>query len=176
MLRPVVVHVAPLADRYEVHVPVVGGVVVAVAGRQDHPRRPYGSENVVLSNRKADGLPLPVAPGTDLRVPPAAIAKVPDGFPMRSPAALTAALGASKADHRRQLRPVDGVEEAVLAPDRHGGTEAWRLDRLSHGAQSLATDEGSPVVAGRRAGATLREVECCRDNASDHTSPCRSAL
>jgi hypothetical protein len=46
---------------------------------------------------------------------------MPDELPMRTPAALTAALGATEADHRRQLGLVDWVEEAMLTPDRHGG-------------------------------------------------------
>ncbi len=120
MLRPVVDHVAPLADGHEIGVAIVSGVVVAMARSQDHPRRPHGAEHIIAIDREAHNPPRPIAPGSGLSVPPAAVAEMPDGFPMRTPAALTAAPGASEADHRRELRPIDGVEEAVLAPDRHG--------------------------------------------------------
>ena len=128
MFRPVVVHVAPLAERREVGVRVVGRIVVAVGGSQDHPRRPYRLQHVVGIDRQADDLPHSVTPGTRLSVPPAAIAEVPNGLPMWTPAALTAALGATEADHGRQLWPVDGVEEAVLAPDRYFGGYSGYLE------------------------------------------------
>ena len=115
------VHMTPLAERREVGVRIVGRIVIAVCGGQDHPRRPHRLQHVIGINREADDPPCPIAPGTGLSVPPAAIAEVPDGLPVWTPAALTAALGAAEADHRRQLRPVDGVEEAVLAPDWHDG-------------------------------------------------------
>lgn len=121
MLRPVVVHVTPLAERREVGVRVVGGIVVAVSGGQNHSRGPNRTEHVVAIDREADDPPSAIAPGTGLRVPPAAVAEMPDSFSVRPPAALTAAPSAPKADYRRELRPVDGIEEAVLAPDRHGG-------------------------------------------------------
>ena len=38
---------------------------------------------------------------------------------MRTPAAFTAAPGPAEPDHGRELGPVDGVKEAVLAPDGH---------------------------------------------------------
>ena len=121
MFRPVVDHVAALAKGREVGVRVVGRVVVAMSGGKDHPRRPHGLEHIVRPNRETDDPPSAIAPGTSLSVPPAAVAEMPDGLPMRSPAALTAALGATEADHSRQLWPVDGVEEAMFAPDRHFG-------------------------------------------------------
>ncbi len=40
-------------------------------------------------------------------------------LPVRAPAALAAAPCPPEPDHGRELGPVDGVEEAVLAPDRH---------------------------------------------------------
>ena len=121
MLGPVMVHVAALAEGCEIGVRVVGRVVVTMSGGKDYPRRPYSLQHIVSPSRETDDPPSAIAPGTGLSVPPTAIAEMPDGLPMRSPAALTAALSAPKADHSRQLWPVDGVEEAVLAPNRHGG-------------------------------------------------------
>ena len=114
------VHVAPLAEGREVSVRVVGRVVIAMSGGQDHSGRSYRLQHVIHLDGEANNPAFPIAPGTDLGVPPAAVTKMPDGLPMWTPAAFTAPFGAAKADHRRQLRPVDGVEEAVLAPDRHG--------------------------------------------------------
>ena len=121
MLRPVVDHMAALAESREVGARVVRRVVVAVGGGQEHPCCPHRLQHVVSVDRKADYLTRTIPPETGLSVPPAAIAEVPNGLPVRTPAAFTAALGATEADHGRQLRPVDGVEEAVLAPDGHGG-------------------------------------------------------
>jgi|ERR1700751_2709054 hypothetical protein len=38
---------------------------------------------------------------------------------MRSAASLTPAVGSLKPDHRRKLRPVDGIKPFVLGADRH---------------------------------------------------------
>jgi hypothetical protein len=38
---------------------------------------------------------------------------------------------APEAHDRRQLRPVDGVEEAVLAPDRHGSGSAAPMVKIA---------------------------------------------
>ena len=56
----------------------------------------------------------------DASLPPATIAEVVDHPPVGPPAALAAAFRPPEPDHGRELRPVDGVEEAMLGPDRHG--------------------------------------------------------
>lgn len=60
--------------------------MVAVGGRQNHSCRPDGPEHVVIADREADDLAHAVAPGARLRVPPAAISKMPDGDPARADA------------------------------------------------------------------------------------------
>ena len=51
----------------------------------------------------------------------AAVTEVEHALPVRACADLTAAAGSPETDHGRKLGPVDGVEEAVLRPDRHDG-------------------------------------------------------
>ena len=120
MLRPVVDHVAALAEGREVGVRVVRGVMIPVGGGQDHPSPASAAEDVG-TGPDPDPAPPTIAPATGLSVPPTPIAEVIDHLPVRSSAALTAALGPAEADRHRQLAPVDRVEEAVLGPDRHGG-------------------------------------------------------
>ncbi len=119
MLRPVVFEVTSLAPSCEVGVPVVGGVVVTVRGRQDDAGAPDAGE----AGGDVDDGDGAVGRAPDVRgvVPPPAVAGVIDEPAMRAPARLASAPGPAKADHGRQLRPVDGVKEAVFAPDRHGG-------------------------------------------------------
>lgn len=119
MLGPIVDDVAALIKRDEVSIGVVGRVVVAVRGSQHHARPPHPSEYVVSADLQTDRAPAPIAPPPGLRVPPAAVTEVDDRLPMRSPAALAAALRAAETNDARQLAPVDRVEVAVLAPDRH---------------------------------------------------------
>lgn len=78
MLWRVVKHVAALAEGCEVGVPVVGGTVVPVGGRQHHPRGPHGPEYVVSSNCQAHYPPCAIAPKGRLSVPPAAVAEMPE--------------------------------------------------------------------------------------------------
>src|SRR4051812_1676470 len=118
MLRPVVVHVAPLAEGGEVRVHVVAGVVIAVGGRQYHPGR-SGAGQFLYAWQRLGRPPLPVPPGAHLSIPPAAIVEAVDALPMRALAALAAAPCSAEPDHGRELRPVDEVEKAVLSPDRH---------------------------------------------------------
>jgi hypothetical protein len=127
VLRPVVDHVAALAEGGEVGVRVVRGVVIPMGCGQNDPGPASVAEDVYLC-RDPDPAAPAVAPAARIRVPPAPITEVVDHSPVRPPAALTAASRPPEADHSRELRPVDGVEEAVLGPDRHGGAlchRAW---------------------------------------------------
>jgi len=118
MLWPVVDHVTALAEGCEVSVRIVGGVVIPVCSCQ-HDMGAAGAAEDVGTQPDSDPAPPPVAPATSLSVPLAPIAEVIDHLPVRTPAALAAALRPAKADRHRQLAPVDRVEEAVLWPDRH---------------------------------------------------------
>ena len=120
MLWPVVDHVAALAEGREVGVRVVSGVVVSMSRGRHDVRHPHPGHEIVEARRAGDRLPLLIALGAQLTVPPAAIRETVDFLPVWPSAPLAAAASPPKADHRRELRPVDGVEEAVLGPDRHG--------------------------------------------------------
>lgn len=119
MLRPVVDQVASLAEGREVGVRVVRGVVVPVGRSQNDPCSTGPTEDV---GRYPDpDPPAPaIPPPARLGIPLAAVAEMIDHPPVRAPAALAAALRPPEPDHGRKLRPVDGVEEGVLGPDRHG--------------------------------------------------------
>jgi hypothetical protein len=120
VLRPVVDHVTPLTEGREVRVCVIRGVVVAMGSGQNNPG-PAGTAEDVGPPRYTDPPAPPVAPPAGFSIPPPAVSEVIDHLSVRPTAALTASASPPEADHSRQLRPVDGVEEAVLAPDRHGG-------------------------------------------------------
>jgi hypothetical protein len=134
MLGPIVVHVAALAEGREVLSGVVGGVVIAVSGSQNHACGPHPSEDIIGPDREADEAPRSVTPRAFLSIPPTPIAKMEDPLPVRTGANLAPPLRPLEADHGRELRPIDRVEEAVLAPDRHqedacrvaaAATSAW---------------------------------------------------
>jgi hypothetical protein len=118
MLRPVMVHVAALTERGEVLVRVVAGVVVAMRGRKHHPGRAQTSK--VLEARQAlESVSPPIAPAAGRGIPPASVAQMVDRLPVRPSASLAGASRPLEADHGGELRPVDWIIEAVLAPDRH---------------------------------------------------------
>lgn len=121
---------AALAEGYEIALEVVGGVVIAVSRSQYDPRRTDEAE--ILDGRKAaQRTALLIAPGADAGIPPAPITEMVYRLPMRPTAALAGATCSPKTDRGRELRLVDGVEEAVLRTDRHEGqpfpadTAAW---------------------------------------------------
>lgn len=126
MLGPVVDQVATLAKGYEVGAGVVERVVVAVRGSQHHTRPAGAAEHVIAAELQSDQTPTAVAPALDLHVPPATIAEMDDHLLVRSSAALASSSGPAKADRGRKLRPVDRVEEAMLAPDRHAKVQSGR--------------------------------------------------
>ena len=103
-------------------------------------------------------LPQPVTPAAGVHIPPATVAEVVDDPPMRSPAAFAAPPCPSEPDHGRELRPVDGVEEAVLGPDRHGGAPCHSAQRKRSGicACSLSFSLSPRTAAVRRPGTWQR--------------------
>ncbi|KQQ37520.1 hypothetical protein ASF58_23415 [Methylobacterium sp. Leaf125] len=121
MLRAIVVHVAALAEGREVLGPVVGGVMIAVPSSQDHACGPHPFEDIIRPDRQTDEASGSITPGALLPIPPATVPEMKDALPMRTQTDLAAPLRPLEADHGRELRPIDGVEEAVLAPDRHPG-------------------------------------------------------
>ena len=125
MLRSVVDHVAPLAEGREVGIRVVRGVVISMSCGEDNSGLANAAENICPKPKPDPPAPA-IPPTTSFCIPPAAIAEVVDHPPVRSPAALAAASSPPEADHGRELRPVDGVEEAVLGPDRHGAALCHR--------------------------------------------------
>lgn len=126
MLGPIMDHVASLAPCREVGRGVVGRVVVPVGGGQENSRHARAAEHVHRAG-EADLPASSVTPDTALRVPPSSVAEVIYEVTMRPTAGLAPALGALEADHLGELRPVDGIEKAVLAPDRHGGRNSPRM-------------------------------------------------
>ena len=136
---------AALAERREIGVDVVGGVVVAMCRGQHDPGPAHGPEDIYSAGRDAHAPSAPVAPGCGLRIPPSAVAEVDHGSPMRSATALAASPGSAEPDQRRELRPVDRVEEAVLAPDGHCGVG-------NQGRSVTVEREGAPAQRAARAG------------------------
>lgn len=119
MFGPVVVHVAALAEGREVLGPIVRRVVIPMPGGQDHPGGPHTPKNIIGPDREADEASGSIAPGAFRSIPPATIAEMEHALPMRTGADLAAPLRPLEADHGREFAPVDGIEEAVLASDRH---------------------------------------------------------
>ncbi len=114
--------VAPLAPRGEVGVRVVSRVMVAVCSGQVHSSGPHDPQHIIIAGGRARTASSSISPCAGVRIPPAAIAKMIDHASMRPAAALAPTLRPVEPDHGRQLRPVDGVKETVLAPDRHRRT------------------------------------------------------
>src|SRR3954470_1348642 len=119
MLRSVVKHVAPLAERLQVSRPVLGRIVVEVSAGQHHSRGLEWLAQPIWGKETPKGASLPVSPHASFVIPPAAIAEVTDQAAVGSPAALTSSLGATKADDGRELGPVDRIKPAMLAADGH---------------------------------------------------------
>lgn len=99
----------------------LSAVSVPVCDGEHHAGCPDGRENVVGADDEADDPAGTIAPGSGILAPPSAIAKTEHRPTVRAPAALALTLGPAEPDHRRQLAPVDRIEEPMLAPDRHDG-------------------------------------------------------
>src|ERR1700709_47008 len=82
MLRPVVDHVAPLAEGREVAVRIVGRVVVSM-GRGQNDTSPANTAEDIGPRRDPDPASPPITPPASLSVPPATIAEVVDHPPVR---------------------------------------------------------------------------------------------
>lgn len=157
MLGPVVEHVATLAEGLEIARGVVAGVVVEMASREEHPRRAEAGQTRGRGGRaeRGEDTPSAAAPDLALLIPPPTVAEMIDELAMRPPALFTAAVGAGEADHGGELRPVDGIEPAMLRADRH-----QRASFLAGGAPSSGfVDVGrGPGVSAAFAGRPTRRV------------------
>ncbi|NGM37384.1 hypothetical protein G4G93_26305 [Methylobacterium sp. DB0501] len=129
MLVAVVQHMAALAERRQVGVLVVGGVVVAVGRRQHHLGDPDPSEQVFVAQPMPEPTTPTVAPTRDLVISPASIAEMKDPLQVRACACLASSSRPAEADCVGELGPVDGVEEAVLRPDRHSCSPIYRFNK-----------------------------------------------
>ena len=109
MLRSVADHVAAMAEGCAVGVRVVGRVVIPVGGCRDDTGSPVAAEDTSARPDPDSTAPV-IAPAAGSSIPPTPSAEVVDYLPVRSPAALTAALRPTKANCHRQLAPVERVE------------------------------------------------------------------
>lgn len=133
MFARIMAHVAALAECSEVARPVVARIVVQVRAGQHHTRYSEGRGWPDASQPRLHALqrhwrkqaahppPLPVAPACRILVPPLAIAEMVYVATVGTPAMLAPPLRPGEPDMVRQLSPVDGVEPAMLARDRHSG-------------------------------------------------------
>lgn len=121
VMRPIVQHVAALAERTEVPQPVVGRVAVQVRGREHDARLPIPGR---LDEIRPPGCsPTAIAPRGCPLVEPASVRQAADQSEMRPPAALAHTCGALEADAPAQLAPVRRIKRPQFAADRHG---LWR--------------------------------------------------
>jgi hypothetical protein len=117
VLGPVVAEVAALAERAEVAEGRVLRVVVEVGRAEVDEARASGR---VLDDVRPGGRPARVvAPAPGRLVPPPPVGELGDGRAVRPAARLAAAERPAEPDQAADQRPVDRVEPAQLAADRH---------------------------------------------------------
>src|SRR5262249_3537496 len=112
MLKLIVQHVAPLAERLEISTDIICGVMVEMGVRQNDVRaegRVQGTPSEAVQGSAA-----PADPLAAILVVPGAVTKVMHLAPVRTPTRLATALGTLEADHCRELRPIDRVQIAEL--------------------------------------------------------------
>ena len=121
----VVIEMAALAEGGEIAVVVVGRVLIKMGAGDAHQggrdRQLQLIRPGIGQRSLADQPPAPVPPPLDLIVEPASVAEMIDGLVMGPAAMLASALGPAEADRGGEFAPVDRVEVAVLASDRHRG-------------------------------------------------------
>ncbi|NGM37264.1 hypothetical protein G4G93_25650 [Methylobacterium sp. DB0501] len=137
MLVAIVEHVTALAEGREVGVLVVRGVVVAMGSGQHHLGNANVAEQVLVAQPLPELATLAVTPTRNLRIPPATVTEVKDPLKMWPAALITPALRSAEADDRRELGPVDRIEEAVLPPDRHPCSSARALQSSRRVAEQI---------------------------------------
>lgn len=132
MFARVMAHVTGLAQRRQIARPVVAGIVIEMRAGQDHAGP---AERLRRCDARQAGLRMdhrggagqaphppapPVAPARGAIVPPGPVAEMDDVVAMRSPAMLAPSLGSAEPDQRGEFAPVDRIEPAMFARDRHG--------------------------------------------------------
>jgi hypothetical protein len=119
VLRAIVDDVAPPAERLEVPLVIVTGIVIQVCGRQInlYRRRVAGFRG--RGRAFAEDPAAIVFPDAGILVPPAAIAQMADNLAMGPGALFTPSFRPLKPHHVRQLLPIDRVKPTVLFADRH---------------------------------------------------------
>ena len=117
--RPVMQHVAPLAQAPQVGEPVIGGIVVEMRrGQHDTGQTNIRNLDEVGPSRRAAA---PVPPCRFSLIKPAPVRQAPDLGHVRPAASLAPTAGAYKSDMSAQRWPVRWVERTELMADGHAG-------------------------------------------------------
>jgi hypothetical protein len=131
MFVGVMAHMAALTKRREVSWPVIARIMVEVRGGEYDARDPHWSWRLnagesglhpcqLLRRRQAaNPSALPIAPALCVLVPPSPITQVQHVATVRATAMLATSFGAAEADDGGELAPIDWIEPAVFARDRH---------------------------------------------------------
>ncbi len=115
MLGAIVLKMAALAPGGKIGIAVPAGIMLTMTGRQDRHRQPRARQIGHLPQR----LPPVRSPSSGLRIPPAPVVEADDEVSVRPSTSLAASTRSFEADHCRELRPVDRIEMAEFAADRH---------------------------------------------------------
>ena len=117
MMRPVVEHMAALAEAAQVAQAVIGRIVIEVRGGKYDTRRPAAGH--VLEVRPVRGAAAAIAPGLVAGIEPSSIRQAANARAVRPAATFTDAAGALETDAAAELAPVRGIEVAEFGADRH---------------------------------------------------------
>ncbi len=113
----IVAEMAALAQGAQVGKRGVGGVVIEMGGGGEDPALARGGElDEVGPGGAAAGI---VAPAARLFVEPSSVRQLKDAAPVRAAAGLAASPRPLEAHEPAQERPVDRIEPAQIAADRH---------------------------------------------------------
>ena len=117
MVRPVVDHMAALAEALQVAEPVVAGIMIEMDGGQRDARVPYARR---LDDIRPGRSPATVvAPGVPVSIKPASVGQAANCFAVRPATFLAHAEGPLESHVATELRPVDRIEPTHFSPDRH---------------------------------------------------------
>src|SRR5262249_18588576 len=116
MVRPVVDHVAALAQAFEIAPPVIARIVIKVRSRQYNPGSPhlYCLFEIGPSSRPTAA----ITPRMTARIKPTPVGQTADRGSMRSAAPLTNSSGPLEAHAPADLRPVARIKSFHFRLDR----------------------------------------------------------